>query len=97
MFITKVKFYDVSKVKDGNYLSRCSVVLDDSLILNDIKIMQGKKGIYVVMPRRSVKNTDCRCGENLKGEDVFYPVSKSYFSYMSDVIIKEYYKFLGNK
>ena len=88
MEITKVKFYDISKDKHSNFLSKCSIVLDDSLVLHDIKVLTGKKGRYIVMPqKRYSENKNCEC------DDVFHPVVQSYFIYMSKVILSCFRKF----
>lgn len=88
MEITKVKFYDISRDSNSNFLSKCSIVLDDSLILHDIKVLTGKKGRYIIMPPKMYS-------ENRKGvcDDVFHPVSHHYFNYMSEVILRCFRKF----
>ena len=88
MKITKVKFYDTGEHKNPKFLACCSVVLDNSLMLNGIRVMLGKKGRYVIMPTKErVKDGSV---ERKDGEDVFHPVKQSYFAYMSEVILKGY-------
>ena len=98
MKITKVKFYDVCNVEDSKFLAKCTVLLDNCLALNDIKVLNGNKGNYIIMPSKGV------CGEssvleNFRGEDLFHPVSRHFFSYMSDTILSGYHnlKCTGDK
>lgn len=83
MEITKVRFYDLG---DGSssYLGKCSVVLSGVLVLHDIKLFDGQKGRYIVMPRKSGVAEDGGVG------DVFHPVKSSFFAYMSSVILDAY-------
>lgn len=96
MKITKVKFYDSGMKENSNYLSKCSVVLDDCFVLNDIKLLNGKKGMYIIMPKKAQFDNKSMRSLNNKGEDVFHPVEKSYFSYMSEVILMAYNEFIEN-
>lgn len=54
MIVTDVA---IRKVADkGNFLGSASVTLDGAVIINDCKIMTGKKGKFVALPDR--KGTD---------------------------------------
>lgn len=99
MKITKVKYYDIGVSGCKNFLARCSVVFDDCVILHDVKVLNGEKGRYIIMPEKSnVKNVSSS-NRNREGEDVFHPVRQSYSSYMKDVVLKgfEEYENGGNK
>lgn len=89
MRITKVKYYDVDMSSNSRYLGKCSVVLDDSLILHDIRIFDGDKGRYVIMPTKST-NKECFKSKSNEGDDVFHPVKKSFFYTLSKCILKGY-------
>lgn len=93
MDITKIKYYDIGKSNDSIYLGKCSVVLEESIILNDIRIFNGKKGRYIVMPRKENLKNDSSCGDSSmieKYKDVFHPVRKSFYSFLSRVILRGY-------
>lgn len=89
MLITKVKFYDVCDVEGSKFLAKCTVILDDCMALNDIKVLNGNKGVYVAMPNKGVC-VENSVLENFKREDLFHPVSRGFFFYMSDTILKGY-------
>lgn len=90
MEITKVKFYDMGTHNNPKFLACCSVVLDNCLMLNDIKVLSGNKGRYIIMPEKSKCNRKDKADSNNSSEDVFHPVKQSYFAYMTEVILKGY-------
>jgi len=58
--ITEVRIKLMPSQADGERLQGfCSITLDHSLVIRDLKIIQGAKGLFVAMPSR--KLTD-RCG-----------------------------------
>ena len=99
MKITRVKFYDIGVSSCKNFLARCSVVFDDCVILHDVKVLNGEKGRYIIMPEKSSVKNASNVNRNKEGEDVFHPVRQSYSSYMKNVILKgfEEYENGGNK
>jgi len=40
----------------------CSVIIDDSFIIQDLKVIRGPKGIFVAMPSRKLTDKCPRCG-----------------------------------
>ena len=88
MDITKVTYYDVRCHGNSNFLAKCSVVFDDCVMLHDVRVLNGEKGRYIVMPEKSASKSSDNCNTNKSGEDVFHPVRQTYFSYMKDVILK---------
>ena len=43
----------------------CSITIDDSFIIQDLRVIRGPQGIYVAMPRRRLTDRCPRCaGEN---------------------------------
>lgn len=90
MKITRVKYYDLGNNSCEKFLGKCSIVIEDCLILHDIRILEGKKGRYVIMPEKAKAGLNINTSMNKEGEDVFHPVSQSFFSYMKDVILKGY-------
>lgn len=90
MEITKVRFYDIGIPSYKNFLSKCSVVFDDCVVLHDIRILSGEKGRYIIMPEKFSSRNTCPHNKNKEGEDVFHPVRQSYSSYMKEVILEGY-------
>lgn len=90
MKITKVSYYDIGNSNSKSFLAKCSIVLDDVVIVHDIRILNGCGGRYIVMPEKSKYKNSNSSNMNKKSDDVFHPVNQSYFSYMVDVILKGY-------
>lgn len=95
MKITKVKFYDTGIHKNSKFLACCSVVLDNTLMLNGIRVLDGEKGRYIIMPSKDKykSNTSMKT----RSEDVFHPVEHSFSLYMSEVVLKGYEEFEKTK
>jgi stage V sporulation protein G len=52
MEITKV---EVRPLKDqGNLKAFCSVIFDDCFVVHGVRVIQGKRGLFVAMPCRQV-------------------------------------------
>lgn len=96
MKITKVRYYGVNSnsrnVEGFSYLAKCSVVLDDVFILNEIKIFTGNdKNRYIIMPAKYPDNGSVNKKSNV--EDIFHPVDSSFFNYMVGVVLEGYKKY----
>lgn len=55
--ITEIR---VKKINKGNLLAVASICIDDCFIVNEIRFLNGKKGRYINMPNRKLKNKDVR-------------------------------------
>lgn len=100
MKITKVVYYECNSHSNSGFLSKCSVVFDDSVIVHGIKILVGLKGRYIIMPFKEVGSSlNTHNSGFIEREDIFHPVKKSYSLYMTRVILKGYeeYEKTGNK
>lgn len=94
--VTRVKFYEVENGSHSKFLGRCSVVLDDVIKLNDIKIFKGEKGNYLVMPKRCLEVEELSPEEGQNGsyykDEVFHPVDSLFFKEMSSVVLEGFEK-----
>ena len=90
MRITKVTYRTMTK-GPRFAIGACVIVLEDSLMLHDVLIMESSTGRYIVMPGRRTSGTVR--GSNKHSDDVFHPVSSSFHEYMKDTVLvgfKEY-------
>lgn len=55
--ITEIR---IKKINKGDLLAAASVCIDNCLIINEIKLLNGKNGRYISMPNRKLKNKDIR-------------------------------------
>ena len=55
--ITEVR---IKKINKGDLLAAASICIDDCFIIREIKLLNGKNGRYISMPKRKVKNRNFR-------------------------------------
>lgn len=58
----------VKKINKGDFLCYASICIDDKLVIDGIKLLQGKNGRYILMPERKVNG-------NNKKRNFAYPTS----------------------
>ena len=79
MEITEVKVFPV---RDKKLRAFISIVLDGSFMVNDIKVIQGKDGLFISMPSRRKKNG--------RFKDIAHPLNQETRQVMEDRIIADY-------
>lgn len=86
MEITNVKV----RLVEGHPTIRAtaSVVFDNCFVVHDLKIIEGRKGIFVGMPGRVMKGLD----DEVNRVDVVHPINQEFRGYLSDKVMKEYWK-----
>lgn len=72
--------------KESNTNLKAMVILEveDCLVINSVKIVESKKGLFVSMPQYKDKNGDYK--------DIIYPKSKEKRNSLSALILAEYEK-----
>ena len=78
MEITNVKIYPYKKAKKSNLKAFVSIELDECFAVTGIKVMDGKKGLFVSMPSRE--------GDD-EYYDVAFPVTKKFREELYDAIL----------
>lgn len=78
--ITEVR---IKKINKGDLLAAASVCIDDCFIVKEIKLLNGKNGRYISMPKRKVKN------RNFK-QDFSYPLNNETRVQLLETISKAY-------
>ena len=48
--------------RDDKLAAFCSITIDDSFIIQDLKVIRGPQGIFVAMPSRKLTDKCPRCG-----------------------------------
>ncbi len=75
--------------KDGsNIKGLARIYIEESFIVNNVNILQGKENIFVSMPAYKTKQIDEQ-GKPMY-QDVCYPVTKEFREKLYDEIVKEY-------
>lgn len=86
MNITDIKIYPVQHAEP--LLAFVRVILDDSFLVRDIKVIQGKKSVFVAMPSRKSSRGGFR--------DIVHPINQSTRKRFESQIIEAYEKHIAN-
>ena len=90
MKITEVK---IKLIVNGAQLKGIAQVsLDDVFLVKDIKIVQGKEGLFIAMPSKKVEIN----GE-VKHIDIAHPLNNTFREILSKAILEEFDKELKNQ
>jgi stage V sporulation protein G len=84
MEITEVKVFPIQEEKLKAFVS---IVFDQCFMVNDIKIIQGRDGLFISMPSRKKKNGEFK--------DVAHPLNNETRRMIEDKILGEYERVLG--
>ena len=80
MNITSVKIFPIEEEKLKAYVT---VVIEDSLVIRDIKIIKGNTGrLFVAMPSKKCKNGSFR--------DIIHPLNQDIRTYLEQKIFETY-------
>ena len=80
MEITEVR---ISPSKGGKVRAFASFVIDDSFIVNDLRVMEGREGqLFVTMPARKVRNGQMR--------DIAHPLNSDTRNGIEERVLREY-------
>lgn len=60
-----------------------SITIDDQFVVHDIKVVDGKNGLYVAMPSKKTSTGEYR--------DIVHPINKECRTEIEDIILKEYH------
>jgi len=85
MEVTDVKVFPVSEEKLKAYVT---ITLDNSFVVRDLKIIQGKSGYFVAMPSKKRKDGTYR--------DMAHPLNTETREMIESKVIAEYEKEVGS-
>ncbi len=77
----------IRPVTDERLRAYVSMTLDDALVIKDIKIVEGKNGLFVSMPSRRRKNG--------KYQDIAHPINTDFRKEVESRIFDEYREVIG--
>lgn len=86
MEITEVKVFPIQEEKLKAFVS---VVFDQCFMINDIKIIQGRDGLFISMPSRKKKNGEFK--------DVAHPLNNETRRMIEEKILAEYDRVLAER
>ena len=80
MKVTEVR---ISPAKGGKVRAFASVVFDDSFIVNDLRVIEGREGqVFVTMPARKTRNGQMR--------DIAHPLNSETREMIEERVLAEY-------
>src|ERR1700688_2050664 len=86
MEITEVKVFPIQEEKLKAFVS---IVFDQCFMVNDIKIIQGRDGLFISMPSRKKKNGEFK--------DVAHPLNNETRRMIEDKVLGEYERVLAER
>jgi stage V sporulation protein G len=87
MKVTEVR---ISPAKGGKVRAFASVVFDDSFIVNDLRVVEGREGqVFVTMPARKTRNGQMR--------DIAHPLNSDIREQIEQRVLEEYESALQNR
>src|SRR5689334_10930905 len=84
MEITEVRVFPVHEEKLKAFVS---IVLDHCFMVNDLKVIQGKEGLFLSMPSRRKKNGEYK--------DVAHPLNNETRRRLEEKVLGEYHRILA--
>lgn len=80
MEITDIRVRKVNA--EGKLKAYITVTFDESFVVHNIKVIEGKNGTFIAMPSRKVKNGEYK--------DVAHPINSDFRSEMQQRILEAY-------
>lgn len=86
--ITNISVYTLNDA-NSKTVALATVTISDCLVLTGLRIVKGKKGMFVSMPQRKLSKPDKNGNEYA---DIFFPVTHDFREELNNAILDEYDK-----
>jgi len=87
MEITKV---EIRPLRDqGNLKAFCSVIFDDCFVVHGVKVIQGKRGLFVAMPCRQVGPEEFL--------DIAHPIRDDFRRKLEQAVLERYRSYIQDQ
>ena len=80
MQITDVRIRKVAK--EGKMKAVVSITIDNEIVVHDIKVIQGEKGLFIAMPSRKAADGEYR--------DIAHPINSDTRNMIQTLILEQY-------
>lgn len=84
--ITNISVYTLND-SNSKTVALATVTISDCLVLTGLRIVKGKKGMFVSMPQRKLSKPDKNGNEYA---DIFFPVTHDFREELNDAILDAY-------
>ena len=88
MKITEIRVFPQAN-KDNKLCAFANITFDNCFVVRGLKVLEGSKGLFVVMPSRKVKGDDYR--------DVAHPITAEFKDYIQQEVLKAYELFIEHQ
>lgn len=68
--------------KEGKMKAVVSMTIDNELVVHDIKVIEGEKGLFIAMPSRRTSDGEYR--------DIAHPINSDTRTRIQDMILEKY-------
>ncbi len=80
MKITDVRVRKIAT--DGKLRAYATITFDDEFVIHNLKVIEGKSGLFVAMPSRKTKTGEFK--------DVAHPINSEFRAVLQDQILEAY-------
>lgn len=87
LIVTEVNIYPCKGASDGPIQALARIVLNDAFVVNGIRIVKGKFGLFITFPRYYDKKKE-------KGMNYCFPILKSLHDSINESVLDAYHKSL---
>ena len=87
MQITDVRVRKVAK--EGKLKAIVSITIDDEFVVNDIKVIEGEKGMFIAMPSKKAMDGEYR--------DIAHPINSNTRERIQSMILEKYEQALAEE
>ena len=84
--ITNISVYTLNDT-NSKTVALATVTIADCLVLTGLRIVKGKKGMFVSMPQRKLSKPDKNGNEYA---DIFFPVTHDFREELNNAVLDEY-------
>ena len=84
--ITNISVYALNNA-NSKTMALATVTIADCLVLTGLRIVKGKKGMFVSMPQRKLSKPDKNGNEYA---DIFFPVTHDFREELDDAVLDAY-------
>ena len=80
MEITDVRIRKIDK--DGKMKAIVSITFENAFVVHDIKVIEGKKGLFIAMPSRKSLDNEFK--------DIAHPINPEMRNLLQDLVLEKY-------
>ena len=84
MRITRVTMEKIDSIDRGKIKAIASILIDDEFVVNDIKVIEGKKELFIAMPSKRTADGEFK--------DIAHPINAEIREKIQTAVFAKYYE-----